>query len=1389
MVAAMKPKTIQKVVQISGALTNEAVRNGSIKKVKKRGSVGEPSKDRIGRDDNKRKRTVNAFATTVNPVGRENAGTWPKACYECGSSTNIGQPALSPRWNRPQGPRENRPNQVAANNGGQGHGNQGNQAMGKAFMLGAEEARQDPNIVTGLEPGDLGFRYEIEIASGKLVEIDKVIKGCKLEIEGHVFDIDLIPFRHGNFDVIIGMDWLSNYKAEIIFHEKVVRIPLPGKDRQEFLEVFPDNQSGLPPIREIEFRIELIPRATPVAKSPYRLAPSELEDLSGQLKELQDKDDISIYYKTQKEHVKHLRLVLELLKKEKLDAKFSKCEFWLREVQFLRHVINGNGIHVNPSKIEAVKNWKAPRTPTEVKVRLFLGLAGYYRRKRKLLGQIASLILQSKPSIHNNPSILHSEPLDYSTYQQPMRAFKIASVALVVSDVSGVSLLEGFVWVGKGFSGRETPLFQTMVVQDQAEMGEGSAIHNDPHHTPTFIQPSTSQPQMKQISRRLKRKDTQVPQSNVPSDNVVDEASMRRWMTVCSPGTSSGSGPKCQETIEDTIAQTRFENVSKHSNDPLLARGNILRSGEDRLKLKELMELYTNLQIRVLDLETTKTTQANKIASLKRRVNKLERRNKSRTHGLKRLYRGRIVDIDANEDIYLVNVQTDEDMFGVNDLDSDEVIVESVEIVNTAEETRSVVEEVTTVTITVSVATTTTTTTAITNVEITLAQALAELKSAKPKADKVVIREPEQSTTTTPTLTTTAATTIIADGTRPKAKGIIFHEQEQAPTPILSLQQPSQVNVLDKGKGKMVEPESVKKVSKKDLLSLNEELAFKLQAEEEEEERLAREKAQQVEEVNIAWDDVQSKRAEEKRNKPPTRAQQRSIMCTYLKNMEGWKPKSLKNKSFANIQELFDKAMKRVNTFVDYRTELVEESSKKAEAEIAHESSLKRAGEELEQESSKKQKLEEDKESEELKKCLEIVPDDGDDVTIDATPLSTKSPTIVDYKIYKEGKKSYFQIIRADGNSQMYLTFGKMLKNFDREDLEVLWSIVKARFKKTEPVNYMDNFLLLNLKTMFEHHVEDNVWKNQQGLVKVLNWKLYDSCGVHCVTMQNMLFYLLVEKIYPLTNHTLHQIFNDVKLQVNYECEMAFELLRLGRIVGIKSILEVTAAKVCVTTAKQNPRGIFINQSKYASEVVKKYGLLTTDFVNTPLVEKSNLDEDLQGKPLDATLYHFMIGSLMYLTSRTIDMGLWYSKDTGMSLSVYADADHTGCQDTRHSISGSAQFLGDKLVSWSSNKQKCTAISSTEAEYIALSGVSVIALCCNNVQHSRAKHIDVRYHFIKEQVENGVVELYFVRTEYQLADIFTKPLPRERFNFLIEKLGMRSMSPETLKRLAEETDE
>ncbi|GKF10534.1 putative reverse transcriptase domain-containing protein [Tanacetum coccineum] len=212
MVAATEQKTMQKVVQISGALTDEAVRNGIIKKVKKIGNVGKLARIRMD---------CRGVPRNGNPVNARNLTV--KVCYECGSTDHV--MSACPRLNRAQEPEGNRPNQVAANNGGQGCRNQGNQARGRAFMLGAEEALQDPNIVMGtftlndhfattlfdfgadyrfvsttfipllgLEPIDLGFRYEIKIASGQLVEIDKVIKGCKLEIKGRVFDIDLIPF-------------------------------------------------------------------------------------------------------------------------------------------------------------------------------------------------------------------------------------------------------------------------------------------------------------------------------------------------------------------------------------------------------------------------------------------------------------------------------------------------------------------------------------------------------------------------------------------------------------------------------------------------------------------------------------------------------------------------------------------------------------------------------------------------------------------------------------------------------------------------------------------------------------------------------------------------------------------------------------------------------------------------------------------------------------------------------------------------------------------------------------------------------------------------------------------------------------------------------------------
>nr|GEV39496.1 putative reverse transcriptase domain-containing protein [Tanacetum cinerariifolium] len=501
MVASTKPKTMQKVMQNSGALTDEAVRNGSIKKVEESGNVREPSKDKNDKDDNKRTRTGNVFATTVNPdcrsvprnVNPVNARNLPiRACYECGSTDHV-RPTC-PRLNRAQRLERNCPNQVAANNGGQGRGNQGNQARGRAFMLGAEEARQDPNIVTGTFTLNDHFATTLFDSGADYSFVSTTFIPLLVRIP--LLDGKVLRLLGEKLDEKIRQ--LKSAKAKDKKQREIVVV-------RDFPEVFLDDLSGLQPIREIKFQIELIPGAIPVAKSPYCLPPSELEELSGHLKELQDKGfirpssspwgelvlfvknkdgsfrmciyskelnkltiknrnplsriddlfdqlqgsqffskinlrsgyhqlrvheddipktvfrtryghfeftvmpfgltnapvvfmdlmnrvcrpyldkfmivfigDILIYSKTQEEYVEHLRIVLELLKKEKLYAKFSKCEFWLREVQFLRHVINGSRIHVDPRKIEVVENWKAPRTPTEV--RSFLGLAGYYPR-------------------------------------------------------------------------------------------------------------------------------------------------------------------------------------------------------------------------------------------------------------------------------------------------------------------------------------------------------------------------------------------------------------------------------------------------------------------------------------------------------------------------------------------------------------------------------------------------------------------------------------------------------------------------------------------------------------------------------------------------------------------------------------------------------------------------------------------------------------------------------------------------------------------------------------------------------------------------------------------------------------------------------------------------
>ncbi|GJX43724.1 putative reverse transcriptase domain-containing protein [Tanacetum coccineum] len=421
-------------------------------------------------------------------------------------------------------------------------GNNPNEARGKAYALGGGEANPDSSVVMGtfllnnhyarmlfdsgadrsfvstmsttfsvlldIVPSTLDVSYVVELADGRIVETNTLLRGCTLGLLGHLFDTDLMPIELGSFDVIIGMDWLSRYHDMIICDEKVIRIPYGNKvleiqgdgcsggdksrlsiisctktqkyiqngcqvflaqvtkkkaeDKSErkriedvptvrdFSEVFPEDLLGLLPTRQAKFQIDLVPGAAPVARSPYRSSPwgapvlffkkkdgsfqmcidyhernkltvkngyplLRIDDLFDQLQgssvyskidlrsgyhqlRVQEDEIIKMAFRTcyghyefqvipfeltnapvsKEDHEERLKLILELLKKAELYAKFSKCEFWLPKVQFLGHVIDSEDIQVDPVKIESIKDWASPRTPT--KIRHFLGLAGYYRR-------------------------------------------------------------------------------------------------------------------------------------------------------------------------------------------------------------------------------------------------------------------------------------------------------------------------------------------------------------------------------------------------------------------------------------------------------------------------------------------------------------------------------------------------------------------------------------------------------------------------------------------------------------------------------------------------------------------------------------------------------------------------------------------------------------------------------------------------------------------------------------------------------------------------------------------------------------------------------------------------------------------------------------------------
>nr|GEW94782.1 hypothetical protein [Tanacetum cinerariifolium] len=367
--------------------------------------------------------------------------------------------------------------------------------------------------------------------------------------------------------------------------------------------------------------------------------------------------------------------------------------------------------------------------------------------------------------------------------------------------------------------------------------------------------------------------------------------------------------------------------------------------------------------------------------------------------------------------------------------------------------------------------------------------------------------------------------------TAKRRNGVVIRDPEETTTPSIIVH--SEPKSKDKGKRILVE--EPKPLKKQTQIGQDEAYARELEA------KLN---------ANINWSDVieQVKRKEKQDNavlryqalkrKPQTKAQAKKNIMIYLKNMVGFKMDFFKGMSYDDIRPIFEKHFNSIVAFL-----------KKGEKELEEEASKqKRKSETSEEKAAKKQKL--DEEVEELKTHMQIVPNDEDDVYTEATPLALKVP-IIDYQIHTENNKPYYKIIRVDGTHQLFLSFISLLRNFDREDLEMLWQIVQARFAYLEPKNFSDDFLLNTLKAMFEKpNVEASIWKSQRGsygLAKVKTWKLLESCRVHIITFTTTHMILLVERRYPLTRFALYQMLNNVRLEVEEESEVSLELLRFVR--------------------------------------------------------------------------------------------------------------------------------------------------------------------------------------------------------------------------------------------------
>nr|GEW41069.1 hypothetical protein [Tanacetum cinerariifolium] len=482
----------------------------------------------------------------------------------------------------------------------------------------------------------------------------------------------------------------------------------------------------------------------------------------------------------------------------------------------------------------------------------------------------------------------------------------------------------------------------------------------------------------------------------------------------------------------------------------------------------------------------------------KRRVTKLERRNTVRKLKLRRLQRvGTSQRVETSDETVLDDVSNQRRMIAEVDVDTDVVLEDVKEVSNEAKEVAEDAKEDETEPAEVQKVVDVVTTAKLITKVVTAASETITVANAI-----ITAAEAQVSAATTAVTLTAAPARVVAASSR-RRKGVVIRDPEEESTTSIII--PAETKSKDKGK---------------EILDIDWD--------------------EVIDHVKLkAKEDPAVKKYQALKRKSQTEAQARKNMMLYLKNVVGFKMDNFKGMSYDDIRLIFEAKFNSNVAFLLKTKEQIEEDKNRALQKI-NETQAERA--------AKKRKL--DKELEELKRHLQIVPNEDDDVYTEATPLARKVP-VVDYHIIHMNNKPYYKIIRADDTHQLYISFLTLLRNFDREDLEALWSLIKERFSTIKPKNFSDDFLLVTLGAMFEKpDIYAQIWKNQStvhGPTKVKGWKLLESCGVQIITFTSTQLILLVEKKYPLTRFTLDQILNAIRLKVEEESEVSLKLLRFTR--------------------------------------------------------------------------------------------------------------------------------------------------------------------------------------------------------------------------------------------------